>query len=75
VGVSQSAIKDCLAKLVQPIDELLQVSRNEPLVQFDSEQRPWNWVRLKSVAAAVKTMSGGGGVDDERKQTTLRRNG
>ena len=73
MGVSQPAIEDCLAKLVQPIDELLQVSRNEPLVQFDSEQRPWNWVRLKSVAA-VKTMSGGG-VDDERKQTTLRRNG
>jgi hypothetical protein len=31
-----------LATLVQQIFELLQVSRNEPLGQFDSEQRPWN---------------------------------
>ena len=31
-----------LTTLVQQIVELLQVSRNEPLGQFDSEQRPWN---------------------------------
>ena len=50
-------------------ERLLQVvSRNEPLVQFNSEQRPWNWVCLKSVAA-VKTMSG----MDEQKQTLWRK--
>ena len=59
----EAAWLSCL--LVQPIVEPLQVSRNEPLVQFDAEQRPWNWVCLKSVAA-VTTMSV---VDDERKQT------
>jgi hypothetical protein len=59
---------DCFAKLVQPIVEPLQVSRNEPPVQFDSEQWLWNWVCLKSVAA-LTTMSG---VDDETEADITR---
>jgi hypothetical protein len=57
VGADQPAREDCLARLAQPIVELLRVSRNEPLVQSDSAQRPWSWARWKSVAAAT-TMSG-----------------